>query len=91
MTADDLPSAFRQRAAGLARGAAGLDVRADGAVVERVKQVSGSRPIAPADPFRALRLVDPHHVKVVVFGQDPYPTAGHADGLAFSAGAGSSR
>ena len=29
--------------------------------------------------------------KVVVFGQDPYPTAGHADGLAFSAGRGKPR
>jgi uracil-DNA glycosylase len=27
-------------------------------------------------------------VKVVVFGQDPYPRPGHADGLAFSAGHG---
>lgn len=47
--------------------------------------VSGDRPIAPDDPFRALRLVPPEAVRVVVIGQDPYPTAGHADGLAFSA------
>ncbi|HKP78146.1 MAG TPA: uracil-DNA glycosylase, partial [Phenylobacterium sp.] len=47
--------------------------------------------IAPEDPFRALRLVAPEDVKVVVIGQDPYPTAGHADGLAFSAGKGRPR
>ena len=53
--------------------------------------VSGERPIAPDDPLRALRLVGPEAVKVVVIGQDPYPTAGHADGLAFSAGRGRPR
>ena len=41
--------------------------------------------------MRALRLVAPEEVKVVVIGQDPYPTAGHADGLAFSAGKGRPR
>ena len=58
------------------------------AVCARVREVSGDRPIGPPDPFRALRLVAPDDVKVVIFGQDPYPTAGHADGLAFSAGQG---
>ncbi|MEQ1685310.1 MAG: uracil-DNA glycosylase [Burkholderiaceae bacterium] len=61
------------------------------AVCERVREVSGDRPIGPPDPFRALRLVAPDRVKVVIFGQDPYPTAGHADGLAFSAGQGRPR
>jgi uracil-DNA glycosylase len=61
------------------------------AVRRRVEAVSGDRPIAPEDPFRALRLVAPGEVKVVVIGQDPYPTAGHADGLAFSAGKGRPR
>ena len=56
-----------------------------------IEAVSGDRPIAPEDPFRALRLVAPDEVKVVVIGQDPYPTAGHADGLAFSAGKGRPR
>ena len=55
------------------------------AVRRGVEAVSGDRPIAPDDPFRALRLVAPDDVKVVIIGQDPYPTAGHADGLAFSA------
>ncbi|MDH5339896.1 MAG: uracil-DNA glycosylase [Rubrivivax sp.] len=58
------------------------------AVADRVRSVSGTREIAPADPFRALRLVGPGAVRVVVFGQDPYPRPGHADGLAFSAAQG---
>jgi uracil-DNA glycosylase len=61
------------------------------AVQRRIEAVSGDRPIAPDDPFRALRLVAPGDVKVVIIGQDPYPTAGHADGLAFSAGKGRPR
>ena len=61
-------------------------------VVRRcVEAASADRPIAPDDPFRALRLVAPDAVKVVIVGQDPYPTAGHADGLAFSAGKGRPR
>ena len=58
---------------------------------DAVVAISGDRPIAPDDPLRALRLVGPDAVKVVVIGQDPYPTAGHADGLAFSAGRGRPR
>jgi uracil-DNA glycosylase len=58
------------------------------AVCDAVIAASGDKAIAPEDPFRALRLVDPMAVRVVVIGQDPYPTAGHADGLAFSAGRG---
>jgi len=42
--------------------------------------------VAPAegDVFRALALVAPRDVRVVLLGQDPYPTPGHADGLSFS-------
>lgn len=36
-----------------------------------------------ADVFRALSLPLPE-VRVVIVGQDPYPTPGHAHGLAFS-------
>ena len=61
------------------------------AVRDCIAAVSGDRPIAPDDPFRALRLVAPGVTKVVVIGQDPYPTAGHADGLAFSAARGRPR
>ncbi|MDJ0523381.1 MAG: uracil-DNA glycosylase [Planctomycetota bacterium] len=36
------------------------------------------------DIFAALNLVEPDAVRVVILGQDPYPTPGHAHGLAFS-------
>ena len=36
------------------------------------------------DLFSALVLTPPERVSVVILGQDPYPTAGHAHGLAFS-------
>jgi len=36
--------------------------------------------------FAALELTSPREVKVVIMGQDPYPTAGNANGLAFSVG-----
>lgn len=34
--------------------------------------------------FRALELTPPSAVKVLLLGQDPYPTPGHAHGLCFS-------
>ncbi len=39
---------------------------------------------APEDIYAALALVAPASVRVVIVGQDPYPTPGHAHGLAFS-------
>lgn len=39
---------------------------------------------AQADWFRALNLTPYEQVKVVIVGQDPYPTPGHAHGLSFS-------
>lgn len=47
------------------------------------------RQIAPPPDlvFRALR-VPPQKVRCVILGQDPYPTPGHAMGLAFSVSAG---
>lgn len=88
MTADDLPAAFATLPQAWAEVLPGWTPALRDAVIANVKRVSGARSIAPSDPFRALRLVAPAAVKVVVFGQDPYPTAGHADGLAFSAGRG---
>ena len=38
----------------------------------------------PTAIFRALQILPPDAVRVVILGQDPYPTPGHADGLAFS-------
>lgn len=39
---------------------------------------------ADADLFSAFELTPPGRVKVVILGQDPYPGAGQAHGLAFS-------
>ena len=85
MTADDLQAAFASLPEAWARVLPGWTPQRCQEVIHRVRGVSAQRPIAPEDPFRALRLTPPQAVKVVVFGQDPYPTAGHADGLAFSA------
>ena len=45
------------------------------------------RTILPPDHQRyaALELTQPDATRVVILGQDPYPTEGHAHGLAFSA------
>ncbi len=57
------------------------------AVQARVAAARASgRAIAPGPDavFRALALTPPDAVRVVILGQDPYPTPGHADGLCFS-------
>jgi uracil-DNA glycosylase len=38
----------------------------------------------PGQMFAALTLCPMDRVRVVILGQDPYPTPGHANGLAFS-------
>lgn len=38
----------------------------------------------PGRVFAALDLTPPSAARVVILGQDPYPTPGHANGLAFS-------
>ncbi|MBK1612162.1 uracil-DNA glycosylase [Rubrivivax gelatinosus] len=88
MTADELPAAFATLPPAWRAVLPGWTPAAEAAVVERVRAVSATREIGPPDPFRALRLVAPDAVRVVLLGQDPYPRPGHADGLAFSAGHG---
>lgn len=54
-------------------------------LIQRIDAFVQGREIAPSYDliFRSLR--DPiASTKVVIFGQDPYPTKGHAHGLAFS-------
>ena len=85
MTADDLAAAFATLPTAWRRVLPGWTEDAQQALIDAIRSASGERAIAPADPFRALRLVAPDAARVVVFGQDPYPGAGHADGLAFSA------
>ncbi len=74
-----IPPAWQPALAAITGDVAALDARlaaarARGAIVA---------PGAP-DIFRALALTAPEDVRVVILGQDPYPTPGHADGLAFS-------
>jgi uracil-DNA glycosylase len=46
---------------------------------------SGQQVLPPApEIFRALELTPPDRIRVVLLGQDPYPTPGHAHGLCFS-------
>lgn len=47
---------------------------------------AGPRPVYPPrrELFTALRLTPPDRVRCVILGQDPYPGAGQAHGLAFS-------
>ena len=40
---------------------------------------------APERVFAALEACPPKAARVIILGQDPYPTPGHAHGLAFSA------
>lgn len=88
MTAADLEAAFASLPAAWRESLPGWTPAATHDLAARVRAVSGEREIAPPDPFRALRLVPPRQTRVVIFGQDPYPRPGHADGLAFSAGHG---
>ena len=39
----------------------------------------------PHQVFAALERTQPEDVRVIILGQDPYPTPGHAHGFAFSA------
>src|SRR5437868_6897356 len=50
------------------------------------EEVAAGQTVLPAraDIFKALQLTSPASVKVLLLGQDPYPTPGHAHGLCFS-------
>jgi len=53
------------------------------------EDINAGKPICPP-VHQIMRAFDTTHfedVKVVILGQDPYPTAGHANGLAFSVNA----
>ena len=53
--------------------------------IRRIEDELRELDIAPR-PSRVFRALEQsiESTKVVIFGQDPYPTQGHADGLAFS-------
>lgn len=60
-----------------------LDSPAFAALDAKVEAASDVLPPKPL-VFAALAATPPSGVKVVLLGQDPYPTPGHANGLAFS-------
>ncbi|ANN74180.1 uracil-DNA glycosylase [Bordetella bronchialis] len=47
-------------------------------------RVDAGATVYPCTPFRALEMLQPRDVKVVILGQDPYHGPGQAQGLAFS-------
>jgi uracil-DNA glycosylase len=72
---DDLPAGWRQLAGPLQPVAKRIAAAVD--------EDRREHAIAPALPFRAFELVQPQDVRLVLVGQDPYPKAGDATGLAF--------
>lgn len=52
-------------------------------LLDRLTAEGGWLP-GPERVFAALEAVRPQDVRVILLGQDPYPTQGHANGLAFS-------
>ena len=75
VTADDLPAAFASLPAAWAV-LPGWTAALRSDVIRRVRLASGNRPIAPDDPFRALRFGGPEAVKVVDPRPGPVPEAG---------------
>ena len=51
---------------------------------EDIPSIDGAAYPLPADRYRALELLAPDEVNVVILGQDPYHGEGEAHGLAFS-------
>jgi uracil-DNA glycosylase len=80
-------AAFMQRKEG---GWAALPFFQDGSATRLMARLdamvaSGNHILpAPGDLFNALGLTPLDHVKVLILGQDPYPTPADAHGLAFS-------
>jgi uracil-DNA glycosylase len=77
---DVIPLAWRSR---LTEAANNPDFAQTLETVKRLRSTTDVYP--PADQmFAALELTSPESVRVVILGQDPYPRAGQANGLAFS-------
>lgn len=78
------------RAGGVAGGWQSLAFFTDGsadtvaAKIDTTLEAGGQVLPAPTQIFSALTLTPLESVKVVILGQDPYPTPGDAHGLAFS-------
>lgn len=55
-------------------------------LMKALKEAYQTEDVTPKEEniYHALSLLEPEDVKVVILGQDPYPTKGVANGLAFS-------
>lgn len=65
---------------------AGLDINLINNIMQKIKEKRNSVEILPAqnDILNAIKLCPLDNVKVLIIGQDPYPSSEHAHGLAFS-------
>ncbi len=75
-----IPSPWRMALSDVARAPAFAET------LQRVEEDRAKFTVFPPrhDVFAALRLTSPASVRIVILGQDPYPGAGMANGLAFS-------
>jgi uracil-DNA glycosylase len=76
----DIPAGWRSALASETSKPYYLDLQA---FVQRERETQTIFPAA-ADTFAALDLTPLEKVRVVILGQDPYPSPGHAHGLSFS-------
>ena len=82
MTANDLAAAFATLPTAWRRVLPGWTEDAQQALIDAIRSASGERAIAPADPFRALRLVAPDAARVVRTAAVANPDGQAANGLA---------
>lgn len=80
-----LPAALPERWVELV-GPEGLDILR--AIGGQLDQSPGQKALMTPSPENILQAFDtpPQSIRVLIVGQDPYPGAGHATGLAFSVG-----
>ena len=64
----------------------GLDINLLNQVMEVILKKRKHCEILPSNEniFNAIKSVSPKEIKVIIIGQDPYPSSEHAHGLAFS-------
>lgn len=62
------------------------ELQVDDKFLDKIKEKYNNNNIAPAyeDIFKVFKLIKFQDVKVIILGQDPYPTQGDANGIAFS-------
>ena len=65
---------------------AGLDIEKISEIMAIISKKRKEREILPAqdDVLNAIKLTSLDNAKVLIIGQDPYPSSEHAHGLAFS-------